>query len=439
MVAVAFIGRRFPASPALARIPSPDPAPTRPHRAGSRAPRLLRRLPRLRLPLRRLPHLRLRLRLRRLPRLRLPRRRLPLLRPPLRRVLRRRPPQSRRVPSKSKPEAKPPRASAGRRTKAPAAKPEPNARADSGHSAHPDPRTAMPASAAVVPVATVVDRLSRRRQPRRVADVDVRPRCAFGRVRAHCARARAGRRPMARSRGASSRRGSSSPLRGWASSLVLPFPSSLAVAAMRRRLASQLWSLSRAAHCCSFRSQARTHLWSRSRVGRAGVVASTSATFSFTVDDSSATVECSFDVADSRLRLRRLYSGLGARVATPSRCRRPTWTGPTSASRSWTVDTTGRSLSLPDVVVNVNDVPSAVVTFGPSGSDPNGADLRCCNPASGSTFPLGTTRSSARERTGSATPRPDRSPSPFRTVTAPTVTTPGNTTVSVNGVTAARR
>jgi hypothetical protein len=171
--------------------------------------------------------------------------------------------------------------------------------------------------------------------------------------------------------------------------------------------------------------------------GPSGVVTTSSATFDFTVDDPSATVECTLDGSAGSCSSGVSYSGLsdGSHTFVVRATNAGSETG--SDSRSWTVDTSGPVLSLPDVVQNVDDVPSAVVTFSPGGSDPHGPVTVTCTPASGSTFPLGATTVACTGTDGLGNASSGSFTVTVRDVTPPTVTTPGTTTVSVNGVTTA--
>ena len=58
------------------------------------------------------------------------------------------------------------------------------------------------------------------------------------------------------------------------------------------------------------------------------------------------------------------------------------------ATFSWTIDTTGPTLSQPNITKeeDANGVPSAVVTFSPTANDPHGPNTVSCSPSSGSTF-----------------------------------------------------
>lgn len=170
--------------------------------------------------------------------------------------------------------------------------------------------------------------------------------------------------------------------------------------------------------------------------GPSGAVASSSATFEFSVDDDAAAVECSLDGSG--------FSGCGSGVSYSALADgshtftvRATNSGAEvgSDSRSWSVDTTGPSLSLADVVMNVDDVASAVVTFTASGSDPNGPVSVTCTPTSGSTFPLGTTPVSCTATDGLGNNSAGSFDVLVRDQTAPTVTTPADIVVSINGVT----
>lgn len=172
--------------------------------------------------------------------------------------------------------------------------------------------------------------------------------------------------------------------------------------------------------------------------GPSGVVASSSATFDFTVDDGSATVECALDGGGyAGCSSGVSYSGLadGSHSFTIRATNVGSETG--SDSRSWTVDTTGPSLSVPDVTVDVDDVPSTTVTFSPGGSDPHGPVTVVCTPSSGSTFSLGTTSVSCTGTDSLGNSSNGSFDVTVRDVTAPTITTPGNQAVSVNGVTSA--
>lgn len=166
--------------------------------------------------------------------------------------------------------------------------------------------------------------------------------------------------------------------------------------------------------------------------GPTGIVASASATFTFTVDDPLATVECSVDGLSSGCGS---VSGLGEGPHTFAVRATNAASEIGSGSRSWTVDTLGPSLTLPNVIVNVDDVSSSTVTFSPGGTDPNGPVSVNCSPVSGTSFALGISTVTCTGTDGPGNTSTGSFTVTVRDVTAPTVTTPGTTTVSVNGVT----
>jgi HYR domain len=168
--------------------------------------------------------------------------------------------------------------------------------------------------------------------------------------------------------------------------------------------------------------------------GTSGVVASHSASFDFTVDDPAATVECSVGGGFSGCSSGDSFSGLGDGDHTFT-VQATNVDGTNSDSRSWTVDTTGPSLSLPPVVVNVNDVSSGIASYSPSGSDPHGPVSVICSPASGSSFPLGISTVNCTGTDGLTNTSTGSFTVTVRDTTPPTLTTPSNMTVSVNGVT----
>ena len=173
--------------------------------------------------------------------------------------------------------------------------------------------------------------------------------------------------------------------------------------------------------------------------GPSGVVVSASATFDFTVDDPGATVECSLDGGGfSGCSSGVGYSGLGdgGHTFTVQATNGGAETG--SDSRSWTVDTTGPTLSLADVVENVNAVtPPVPVTYSADASDPNGPVMLTCTPASGSSFPFGITTVNCNATDGVGNSSSGSFTVTVQDVTAPSLSTPGDIVDSVNGATSA--
>jgi len=173
--------------------------------------------------------------------------------------------------------------------------------------------------------------------------------------------------------------------------------------------------------------------------GPTGVVTSSSATFDFTVDDPGATVECSLDGGGfSGCSSGVSYSGLGdgGHTFTVQATNTDAETG--SDSRSWTVDTTGPTLSLSDVVENVNAVtPPVPVTYSAGASDPNGPVTLNCTPASGSSFPFGDTTVNCDATDGVGNSSSGSFTVTVQDVTAPTLSTPGDIVENVNGATSA--
>lgn len=119
-----------------------------------------------------------------------------------------------------------------------------------------------------------------------------------------------------------------------------------------------------------------------------------SISISFSVDDGTATVECSLDGG--------AFAGCGSPYTTPtlsdgahSLAVRATNAGAETGQSSvnWTVDTTGPTLSLPSspYTVEADESGSTTVTFSASASDASGAGAVSCTPASGSVFAAGTT------------------------------------------------
>jgi HYR domain/Fibronectin type III domain len=171
--------------------------------------------------------------------------------------------------------------------------------------------------------------------------------------------------------------------------------------------------------------------------GPSGVVASSSASFSFTVDDPLTIVECSVDGGGSSLCGSGFsVSGLGDGPHTFKVQATNVLLEPGSDSRSWTVDTSGPALSLSNVVVNVNGALSAAVTYSASGSDPNGPVSVSCSPLSGATFPLGTSTVSCTGTDGLGNTSSGSFTVTVRDVTPPTLTLPGTQTVNVNATSA---
>ena len=168
----------------------------------------------------------------------------------------------------------------------------------------------------------------------------------------------------------------------------------------------------------------------------ASLTSSNSASFDFTVDDPTALVECDLDGNGfSGCSPGVTYSGLGdgSHSFTVRATNGTAEIG--SDSFSWSVDTTGPSLSLPDLTVDVDDVASTAVSFSPGGSDPHGPVTVTCNPSSGSTFSLGTTTVSCSGTDGLGNSSSGSFDVTVRDVTPPTITTPANINdTTANGV-----
>lgn len=173
--------------------------------------------------------------------------------------------------------------------------------------------------------------------------------------------------------------------------------------------------------------------------GPSGVVASSSATFQFTVDDPAAAVECSLDGGGfSACSSGVGYSGLGdgSHTFTLRATNAEAETG--SDSRSWTVDTTGPSLSLPNMTVDINAATSTTVNYtSASASDPSTPVTLTCSPLSGSTFSLGTSTVSCSATDGLGNGSAGSFIVTVRDITDPVVTVPDNQTVNINGATTA--
>ncbi len=172
--------------------------------------------------------------------------------------------------------------------------------------------------------------------------------------------------------------------------------------------------------------------------GPSGLVTSTSAAFTFSVDDPDATVECELDgsgfsgcssgvsysgLADGDHTFAVRATSLGAETGTDS--------------RSFIVDATGPSLSLPSVTENVDKVTSAPVSYSVGATDPHGPVSVTCTPASGSVFPLGTTTVGCTATDGLGNTATGSFGVTVQDVTPPVVTPPASIIVSVNGVTSA--
>ena len=121
---------------------------------------------------------------------------------------------------------------------------------------------------------------------------------------------------------------------------------------------------------------------------------STSATFTFSGSVDAVSFECSLDGGGfSGCSSGVSYSvGAGNHSFAVHAVDGASVVGP-DATWAWTVDTTGPTLSQPNIVreEDANGIPSAVVSFTPTASDPSGGTVNSCRPSSGSTFgpPLG--------------------------------------------------
>ena len=169
--------------------------------------------------------------------------------------------------------------------------------------------------------------------------------------------------------------------------------------------------------------------------GTSGVINTNSASFDFTVDDPDATVECDVGQGFSPCSSGVSYSSLSEGSHTFTVRATNLALEVNSDSVSFAVDTTGPSLSLPNVTKDVNDVASTTVTYSPSGSDPHGPVNVTCTPASGSTFSLGTVSVSCTGTDGLGNSSSGSFTVTVRDVTAPVITSPGNITDTVNGAT----
>ncbi len=166
--------------------------------------------------------------------------------------------------------------------------------------------------------------------------------------------------------------------------------------------------------------------------GPSGTVNSASAIFAFSADEPATFTYSLNGGATTTAAGPATFAGLGEGMHTFSVFATDTAGNAdlTPATRTWTVDATPPTLTLPaPIIAEATSGSGAVVIYTASASDAGGLASSSFTPASGSTFPLGTTTVQASASDNAGNTATGSFTVTVRDTTAPVVTGPANSTV----------